>query len=67
MLVGEVVSIDYDEKRYKLNRNLTTGQEKDYATGCLLDYDYIKNHYRLIAVDLRRQKKLDGDPKKLCN
>ena len=67
MLVGEVVSIDYDEKRYKLNRNLTTGQEKDYATGCLLDYDYIKNHYRLIAVDLSRQKKLDGDPKKLCN
>ena len=29
----------------------------------MLDYDYIKSHYRLIAVDLSRQKKLDADPK----
>ena len=28
-----------------------------------MDYDYIKNHYRLIAVDVRRQKELDADPK----
>ena len=61
-----MISIDYDEKRYELIRKLTTGQEEDYATGCLLYYDYIKNHYRLIAVDLSRQKKLDGDQKKLC-
>ena len=27
----------------------------------LLDYDYIKNHYRLIAVDLNRQKESDAD------
>ena len=39
-------------KRYKEIRKLITGQGKDYTTGCLLDYDYIKNHYRLIAVDL---------------
>ena len=32
--------------------NLEKGQGEDYTTGCLLDYDYIKNHYRLIAVDL---------------
>ena len=25
----------------------------------MLDYEYIKNHYRLIAVDLRRRKKID--------
>ena len=29
----------------------------------MLDYEYIKNHYRLIAVDLSRQKELDVDPK----
>ena len=29
----------------------------------MFDYDYIKNHYRLIAVDLSRQKELDTDPK----
>ena len=28
----------------------------------MLDYEYIKNHYRLIAVDLRRQKELNDDP-----
>ena len=28
-----------------------------------LDDDYIKNHYRLIAVDLSRQKELEVDPK----
>lgn len=28
----------------------------------MLDYDYIKNHYKLIASDLSRQK-IDTDPK----
>ena len=56
-------SIDSDTKRYEEIRILTTGQGEDYTTGCLLDYDYIKNHYRLIAVDLSRQKELDADPK----
>ena len=26
----------------------------------MLDYDYIKNHYKLLAVDLSRQKELDA-------
>ena len=42
---------------------MTTGQGDDYTTGCLLDYDYTKNHYRLIAVYLSTQKELDEDPK----
>ena len=29
----------------------------------MLDYDYIKNYYRLIAVDLSRQKEFDANPK----
>ena len=44
-------------------RKLTTGQGEVYNTGCLLHYDYIKNQYRLIAVDLIRQIELDADPK----
>ena len=28
-----------------------------------MDYECIKNHYRLITVDLSRQKELDADPK----
>ena len=33
-----------------------TGPGEDYTAGCLLDYDYIKNHYRFTAVDLSSQK-----------
>ena len=56
-------AIDSDIKRYEEIRKLETGQGEDYATGCLLVYEYIKNHYRLIAVNLSRQKDLDADPK----
>ena len=49
-------AIDSDIKREKEIRKLTTGQGEDYTTGCLLNYEYIKNHYRLITVDLSGQK-----------
>ena len=58
-----VQPIDSDIKRYEEIRKLITGQGEDYTTECLLDYQYIKNHYRLIAVDLSRQKEFDDDPK----
>ena len=44
-------------------RKLTTSQGEDYGTWYLLDNDYIKSHYRLIAIDLIGQKGLDFDPK----
>ena len=56
-------AIDSDIKRYKEIRKLTTRPGDDYTTGCLLDYGYIKNHYRIMAADLSRQKELDVDPK----
>ena len=52
-----------DVKRYEEIRKLRTGLGEDYTTGFLLDYDYIKSHYRLIAVYLSRQKELDADTK----
>ena len=55
-------TVDSDIKRYE-EIKLTTGQSEDKTTGCLLNYEYIKNHYRLIAVDLSRQNELDADPK----
>ena len=39
------------------------GKGEDYTTGSLLDYDYFKKHYKLIAVDLSKQKELDADPR----
>ena len=38
-------------------------QRDDYTTGCLLDYIYFKNCYKMIAVDLSKQEALDADPK----
>ena len=29
----------------------------------MLDYEYIRNHYKIIAADLSRQKELDADSK----
>ena len=55
--------IDSNVKRYKEIRKLTTGQGGDYINGYLLDYKYVKNHYRLIAVDLSREKELEADLK----
>ena len=46
--------IDSTRTQYEEIRKLTRGQGEDYTTGCLLDYEYIKNHYRLIAADLSR-------------
>ena len=47
---------DSDIKKYEEIRKLRTGQVEDYTTGCLLNYEYIKNHYKLIAIDLSSQK-----------
>ena len=55
--------IDSDIKRHEKIRKLTTGEGENYSTGWLLDYNFIKNHYKLIAVDLSRQNELDVDPK----
>ena len=48
-------------KKYDEIRKIATGKGYDYTTGCLLDYQYFKNHYQLIAVDLSKQKELDAD------
>ena len=50
-------------KQYDEVRNVSTGHSDDYTTGCLLDYAYFKDTYRLIAVDLSKQKALDNDPR----
>ena len=48
---------------YENIRKIATGQGDDYTTGCLLNYIYFKNHYKMIAVDLSKHNALDADPK----
>ena len=55
--------IKNDLKTYDNIKKIATGQGDDYTTGCLLDYRYFKKCYKLIAIDLSKQQKLDADPK----
>ena len=48
-------------KQYDEIRKTATGQGDDYTTGCLLDYQYFKDDYNLIAVNHSKQKELDAD------
>ena len=54
-----------DKITYDNNRKIATGQEDDCTTGCLLDYLYFKENYKLIAIDLSKQKQLDSDSKEI--
>ena len=48
---------------YENIRKIATGQGDDYITGCLLDYSYFMDTYKMIAVDLSKQQALDADPR----
>ena len=50
-------------KQYDETRKTATGQGDDYTKGCWLDYQYLKDHYNLIAIYLSKQKELDADSK----
>ena len=53
--------IDSMAKTYQNIRKIATGQEDDFTTGCLLDYPYFKDYYKMIAIDVSKQKTLDAD------
>ena len=55
--------INNDFKTYENIRKIATGKGDDYTTGCLLDYSYFKENYKMIAVDLSKQQALDTDPR----
>ena len=42
-------------------RKIATGKGDDYTIGCLLDYSYFADTYKMIAVDLSKQQALDAD------
>ena len=53
--------INSDLKTYDNIRRIATGQGDDYRTGCLLNYSYFKENYKIIAIDLNNQQALDAD------
>ena len=68
MIDGKNVSdqpINSDLKTYENIRKIATGQGDDHMTGCLLDYSYCKDYYKMIAIDLSKQQVVDTDPRVL--
>ena len=55
--------IESDIEKYRELKKVMIGKGEDYTTGSLLDYNYFKEHYKLVAVDLSKQKELDVDPR----
>ena len=54
-------SINNDFKTYENIRKIATGKGDDYTTGCLLNYPYFKENFKIIAIDLSKQQSLDAD------
>ena len=46
-----------NSEKYEQNKVMIT----QLVVGCLLDYKYLKENYRLMTADLSKQKALDAD------
>ena len=55
--------IDSTAETYENIRKVAIGYGDDYKTGCILDYAYYEENYKMIAIDLSRQHELDVDPR----
>ena len=52
------VPVKNKEEAYK--KIISVSKNNDYTTGNLLDYEYFSKHYKLIAIDLRKQIELEN-------
>ena len=55
--------IESDIEKYRELKKVMIGKGEDYTTGSFLDYNYFNKHYKLVAVNLSKQKELDADPR----
>ena len=55
--------IESDIEKYRELKKVMIGKGEDYTTGSLLDFNYFDKHYKLVAVNLSKQKELDADPR----
>ena len=55
--------IESDIEKYRKLKKVMIGKGEDYTSGSLLDFNYFDKHYKLVAVDLSKQKESDADPR----
>ena len=64
--INKTVSISQlknDLRTYDNTQKIRIDQGDDDSTGCLLDYNYFKDYYKMKEIDLSKQEALDIDPK----
>ena len=54
-----------NKETYENIRKITTDQGYYDATRCLLDYTYFKDYYKMVAVDLSKQRAINFDQKSI--
>ena len=52
--------IPVKNKEETYEKTIEISENSDYTTGNLLDYEYFKDHYKLIAIDLSKQSELEN-------
>ena len=55
--------IESDFEKCRELKKVMIGKGEDYTTGSLFDFNYFNKHYKLVAVDLSKQKELDAHPR----
>ena len=55
--------IESDIEKYRKLIKVMIGKGEDYTAGSLMDFNYFDKHYKLVAVDLSKQKELDTNPR----
>ena len=48
--------VESNFEKYRELKKVKIGKGEDYTTGSLLDYDYFNKRFKLVAVDLSKQK-----------
>ena len=63
VIIDKLVFFDLHLKTEKeaYEKIIDISRNNEYTTGNLLDYDYFKNYYKLIAIDLSKQQELQGN------
>ena len=55
--------IESNIEKYRELTKVMIGKGEDNTIGSLIDFNYFNKHYKLVAVDLSKQKELDADPR----
>ena len=55
--------IESNIEKYRELKKVMIGKREGYTTGSLLNFNYFDKHYKLVAIDLSKQKELDADPR----